>query len=182
MNYEIQTRHMTDSGNGISIEVDIDGTAMSHTFAKGEGWLEKTWDQNFGGTYPKYIKWFVKEYEKRYKDDLGTQTNSKTSEEKLIEDKVFVNDRFKTGTDKNINNDYNQEDNTGENVDLDKPDTIRKYLKDNMAEGYLSKDEEEYIDKFVDRYTEMMSESGKNYDNKEAIQKLLRKVYEGKVQ
>lgn len=40
---------------------------------------------------------------------------------------------------------------------LTEPDRIRDYLKDNMAEGYLSDDESVHIDKFVDRYEEMMN-------------------------
>lgn len=41
-------------------------------------------------------------------------------------------------------------------VDLDNPDQIRKYLKENMAEGYLSEEEGFNIDKFVDRYEQLL--------------------------
>ncbi len=42
------------------------------------------------------------------------------------------------------------------NPDLEKPEEIRKYLKENMAEGYLSENEGLNIDEFVDEYEELL--------------------------
>lgn len=42
------------------------------------------------------------------------------------------------------------------NVSLDNPEEIRNYLKENMAEGYLSEDEGLNIDKFVDEYKRLL--------------------------
>lgn len=43
-----------------------------------------------------------------------------------------------------------------EQPDIKKPEEIRKYLKENMAEGYLSDDEGLNIDKFVDEYERLL--------------------------
>lgn len=48
-------------------------------------------------------------------------------------------------------------------VELDEPESIRTYLKDNMAEGYLSDEEGLRIDEFVDEY-ERLLEVEKNID------------------
>lgn len=42
------------------------------------------------------------------------------------------------------------------NVSLDNPEEIRAYLKENMAEGYLSDDEGLNIDSFVDEYERLL--------------------------
>lgn len=60
-------------------------------------------------------------------------------------------------------------------VSTDDPEAIRKYLKENMAEGYLSDEEGLNIDKFVDRYSQLQNQ-------KENTQKLVRKAFTGKVQ
>ncbi len=57
---------------------------------------------------------------------------------------------------------------------LDKPEEIRTYLKENMAEGYLSEDEGLNIDSFVADYAELLS-------LKHETQEIIRKVYEDKV-
>jgi len=62
-----------------------------------------------------------------------------------------------------------------EDPKLDKPEEIRRYLKENMAEGYLSEEEGLNIDKFVDRYKDLMN-------LKRGTQKILREVQEGRVQ
>lgn len=41
-------------------------------------------------------------------------------------------------------------------ISLDNPEQIRKYLKENMAEGYLSEGEGLNIDKFVDEYARLL--------------------------
>lgn len=57
---------------------------------------------------------------------------------------------------------------------MEDPEQVRKYLKENMAEGYLSQEEGLNIDKFVDNYAELL-------DAKEKHQKIIRKAYEDKV-
>lgn len=48
-------------------------------------------------------------------------------------------------------------------VRLDEPESIRAYLKENMAEGYLSRDEGLNIDQFVDEY-ERLLEMERSFD------------------
>jgi len=57
---------------------------------------------------------------------------------------------------------------------LDKPDEIRTYLKENMAEGYLSESEGLNIDEFVDKYERLL-------DMKENLGEIIEKVFEAKV-
>jgi len=45
---------------------------------------------------------------------------------------------------------------TVKDPDLDNPEELRTYLKENMAEGYLSESEGLNIDEFVDRYEELL--------------------------
>lgn len=54
------------------------------------------------------------------------------------------------------------------------PSEIRTYLKENMAEGYLSEEEGMNIDKFVDEYEEMM-------ESQEKIQGLVEEIQRGGV-
>lgn len=60
-------------------------------------------------------------------------------------------------------------------VDLDKPEEIRTYLKENMAEGYLSDEEDTEIDEFIDEYRQLL-------ENKREFEEIIRNVYEGRVQ
>lgn len=59
-------------------------------------------------------------------------------------------------------------------MDLDDPEQIRDYLKENMAEGYLSQDEGLNVDSFVDEYAELLQV-------KQNTEKIVRKAYEDKV-
>lgn len=43
-----------------------------------------------------------------------------------------------------------------EDPDLDAPNQLRRYLKENMAEGYLSEEEGVNIDEFVDEYERLL--------------------------
>lgn len=61
------------------------------------------------------------------------------------------------------------------NVELDEPEEIRQYLKENMAEGHLSEEEGLNIDQFVDRYEELM-------ETKEKFQEIIEQVQTGRVQ
>jgi hypothetical protein len=60
-------------------------------------------------------------------------------------------------------------------VDLDNPEEIRKYLKENMAEGYLSESEGLNIDEFVDRYEELLN-------MKQDFQEIVKELQAGKVE
>jgi len=173
MSYEVIIKNIADSGDGISVEAEINGERIAHTAPKNMGFLEE--DPKTGR--PRIVDKLAEKYRKRKKCERAM-----TQEESIIEESDLEGRGYRIGRESTLNNEYNQEDDIGDTVDLDKPDTIRKYLKDNMAEGYLSDDEESKIDEFVDKYTEMMSDSGEDYSDKEALQKLLRKVYEGKVQ
>jgi len=64
----------------------------------------------------------------------------------------------------------NNVNNSMTDVDLSNPEEIRRYLKENMAEGYLSEDEGMNIDEFVNEYARLL-EVEKNMDEivKEAI-------------
>jgi len=57
---------------------------------------------------------------------------------------------------------------------LDKPEEIRTYLKENMAEGYLSESEGLNIDEFVDEYERLL-------DVEENLGEVMEKVFEDKV-
>lgn len=62
-----------------------------------------------------------------------------------------------------------------EEPDLNKPDEIRTYLKENMSEGYLSETEGLNIDEFVDRYEELL-------EMKESFQEIVKELQGGKVE
>lgn len=64
---------------------------------------------------------------------------------------------------------------SAEDPDLDKPDEIRKYLKENMSEGYLSESEGLNIDEFVDRYEELLN-------MKQDFQEIVKELQGGKVE
>lgn len=61
-----------------------------------------------------------------------------------------------------------------EDPSLDDPEEIRGYLKENMAEGYLSENEGMNIDEFVDEYAELL-------EMKENLGEVVRNVFEDKV-
>ena len=64
---------------------------------------------------------------------------------------------------------------TVEDPELDKPEEIRTYLKENMAEGYLSESEGLNIDEFVDRYEELLN-------MKQDFQEIIKELQGGKVE
>jgi len=59
-------------------------------------------------------------------------------------------------------------------MDLEDPDEIRMYLKENMAEGYLSEEEGLNIDEFVDEYEQLL-------EMRENLEGIVQKVFEDKV-
>jgi len=59
-------------------------------------------------------------------------------------------------------------------MDLHDSDEIRMYLKENMAEGYLSEEEGLNIDEFVDEYERLL-------DVEENLGEIMEKVFEAKV-
>jgi len=60
-------------------------------------------------------------------------------------------------------------------VDLSQPDEIRDYLKENMAEGYLSDEEGMNIDEFVDEYERLLTFS-------EDVEQILEEAYSNSTQ
>lgn len=60
-------------------------------------------------------------------------------------------------------------------VDLSRPDEIRDYLKENMAEGYLSDEEGMNIDEFVDEYERLLTFS-------EDVEQILEEAYSNSTQ
>lgn len=64
---------------------------------------------------------------------------------------------------------------TMENTDYSDPEQIRSYLKENMAEGYLSQEEGSSIDEFVDEYSRLLQ-------IEENLDQIMRETFEAKVQ
>lgn len=148
MSYEVKVRHVTESGDGISVEALVDGTPVAHTFPKGLGFFDEPDWRN----HPRFIDKVVEKYEEHKKRQLGNQRL--TEEEKKVDNAKFENKVYR-GESENFKEEEKQVDNMTE-VDLDNPDKIRTYLKENMAEGYLSEDEGLNIDKFVDEYKRLL--------------------------
>jgi len=165
MSYDVNVKHVADSGDGISVEARINGEMVSHTFPKGMGFMERNIDGN-----PRYVEELVEIYKDRF-EKVGSQT----VEDKIVENKVHENKTFSIGDKgETFKHEKNQiKDMT--NVDTSNPEEIRAYLKENMAEGYLSEEEGLNIDKFVDEYIELR-------DLKQGFEEIIREVYEGQVQ
>jgi hypothetical protein len=60
-------------------------------------------------------------------------------------------------------------------VDISNPEEVRTYLKQNMAEGYLSGEESMNIDEFVDQYEELLGQ-------REEIDEIVEEVFGSRVQ
>lgn len=176
MKYEVYIKHAADSGDGISIEAEVNGETIPHTVPKG---AEFTGINPETGN-PRVVDKLVDKYKEKKR-----KGRSITAEEEKLDKNHLEGETFKVGLDKGeirsaLNNEENQGSNHGENVELDNPKQIREYLKDNMDEGYLSESEEENIDRLVDKYDELLT--GNSRDNDEKIEKMLKEVFAGKVQ
>jgi flagellar biosynthesis chaperone FliJ len=166
MSYEVQIRHSADSGDGISIEAKVEGVPVAHTFPKGMGYFEKPEGEN----RPRFVEKLEEKYEEKMKRQGKASIQEMTTEEAKIHSSHFVNKTYEG--DETFKDEENE---SGNMPDLDQPEEIRRYLKENMAEGYLSKEEGLNIDRFVDRYKQNIEEDSKAQD-------IIREAYEAKVQ
>jgi len=168
MSYNVLVRHTADSGSGISVEARVNGEPVAHTFPKGMGFFEEPESGK-----PPYVEKLIEKYEEKMKRQGKTSIQNVTAEEAKIHSSYFENceygDRSKNFKDEDkVNNDMTS-------VDLENPSEIREYLKENMAEGYLSEEEGLNIDKFVDRYQQLL-------ENSSSTQEIIRKIHEDRVQ
>lgn len=150
MTYEVKIRHTADSGDGITVEALVNGEAVSHTFPKGMGFF----DEDVPGR-PRFVKKLESKYEEKVKrEGLMAQTELSKEEQKIHGSK-FENETFDGGSE-NFKRSENAKDSMSD-VDISRPSEIREYLKENMAEGYLSEEEGLHIDEFVDEYERLLS-------------------------
>jgi|AKVG01.1.fsa_nt_gi hypothetical protein len=160
MSYDVKIRHTADSGKGVSVEALVNGEAIAHTFPKNMGFFN---EPDSGD--PRFVKKLKQKYEEKKKREERTQIQNISTEEAKIHGSHFENKRYGSETFKEENNQSGSMD-----VKLDEPESIRTYLKENMAEGYLSREEGLNIDQFVDEY-ERLLEMEKSVDEvvKDAI-------------
>lgn len=172
MSYKVKVRHVADSGSGISVEARVNGEAVAHTFPKGRGFFDEQ-----GEARPVFVDKLVEKYkDKMRRKGLVAQLSDEESKAQShhFENKVYTKgDAFNKTGGENFKEDNKQNNDMG-NVDLDDVDEIRTYLKENMAEGYLSKEEGLNIDRFVDRYEELLQ-------TKEKFQEIIREIQEDRV-
>lgn len=166
MSYEVQIRHTADSGSGISVEALVEGEPVAHTFPKNAGYFEERKGK------PQFVKKLEEKYEEKMKRQGKMSVQDTSTEEAKIHSGHFEN-KFYGDTEKVKQN--QDEKDTMADVDTDSPDEIRRYLKENMAEGYLSEEEGLNIDQFVDEYEELLG-------MKQNLEQVVREIYEGKVQ
>lgn len=175
MSYEIQVRHINSSGEGISAEAIINGESIAHTVPKGQGFMEKNEETG----RPRIVDKLLEIYKERNEKTQDPVEEQKISENSL-ENKYFYENTW-SREERRLNNDKKNNNGSG-NVKLDDPEDIRSYLKENMAEGHLSKEEERNIDSFVDTYSNMMREdNGDTNKNFDQIAELIRNAFEGKI-
>jgi len=170
MSYEVKITNQADSGDGVSIEARVEGVPVAHTFPKGMGFFEEPENSK-----PPFVEKLEEKYESKMKRQGKMAQSALTDEEKKIHSKKFLNQTY--GEDEDFKDDKNQNKDM-EDVDFNNPEEVRNYLKENMAEGYLSKSEESNIDDFVDYYTELMQRK----DEDGNVQEVVRRAYEVKVQ
>jgi len=153
----VKVQHITDTGEGISVEATIDGEPVAHTFPKGMGFFDESGNGN-----PPFVKKIKEKYERKHK-----KRKKLITEEKKVTEKHFKNQEFEEDSE-TFKQDNNQQPDM--EVDIDDPEEVRQYLKENMAEGYLSEDEGLHIDEFVDEYQRLL-EMEKSLDDvvKEAV-------------
>jgi len=167
MNYEVKVRHTSDTGNGISVEALVEGVPVAHTFPKRRGYFVEPDEGK-----PPYVEKLEKKFEDKMKRQGNVAQAALSEEEKKIHNSEFENRVY--GKDKSFKEENNQNTDM-ESPDLEHPEDIRKYLKENMAEGYLSEDEGMNIDEFVDRYEELLN-------MKQDFQEIIKELQGGKVE
>lgn len=165
MTYQIKIRHTADSGDGISVEARIEGEPVAHTFPKGLGFFEEPENGR-----PPFVDKLIEKYEEKMKRESRLSVQETTTEEAKIHGSHFENTEYgKQSEESKVEND------SMKNVDIDDPEQIRSYLKENMAEGYLSEEEGLNIDEFVDRYEELLN-------MKQDFQEIIKELQGGKVE
>lgn len=167
MSYRVKVLRTADSGSGVSIEAKVDDEVVAHTFPKGMGYFEER-----DGERPPFVEKLEEKYEEKLKRQGKASIQETSTEESKIHGEHFENKVYGDDS-KNFKHESNENNNM--EVNLNKPEQIRKYLKENMAEGYLSEEEGLNIDQFVDRYEEMM-------ETKENFQEIIQEVQTGRVQ
>lgn len=149
MSYKVRINNQADSGDGISVEAMVNGEPVAHTFPKGMGFFREPVDGK-----PPFVEKLIEKYEEKMKRQENLAQVVMSAEEKKIHNDKFQNKVYGAESE-NFKEEEKQFDNMKE-VDLDNPDEIRTYLKENMAEGYLSESEGLNIDKFVDEYERLL--------------------------
>jgi len=168
MNYEVKVLRTADSGSGISVEAKVEGETVAHTFPKGLGFFDDS-----GEGKPRFVEKLEEKYEEKMKRKQKTSVQALSTEEAKIHGRYYENKKYSSSVSERFKQANNQ-DNVMD-VELDEPEKIRQYLKENMAEGYLSDEEEASIDKFVDRYKEMM-------EGRQGFQQIVERIQTGRVQ
>lgn len=160
MSYEVKVTNMKDSGNGVTVQARVNGDKIAHTFPKNAGYFREP-----ENTEPPFVKKLRSRYEEKLKRQGETEVSEISTEEGKVQSYHFINNTYGSETFKEENNQSGSMD-----VKLDEPESIRTYLKENMAEGYLSREEGLNIDQFVDEY-ERLLEMEKSVDEvvKDAI-------------
>jgi len=146
MSYKVKIKHTAVSGNGISVEALVEGEAVAHTFPKNSGYFEQP-----ARGRPRFVKKLEEKYEEKLKREGRVSVQEISPEESKIKSNYFHNQEYGSET---FKQDNKQEPDM--EVDINDPEEVRQYLKENMAEGYLSEDEGLHIDEFVDEYQRLL--------------------------
>jgi len=167
MSYNVKIRHHADSGDGVSVEARVEGEPVAHTFPKGMGYFKKRQEGP-----PEFVHKLVEKYEEKMKRDGSVSKDVLSVEERMVQGQEFENNSYSVGR-KTLKKDNKLSERM--QVDTTEPEQVRKYLKENMAEGYLSEEEGMNIDAFVNKYKELM-------EGRDKMQELVREIQEGRVQ
>jgi len=167
VSYEVRIRHTADTGDGITVEALVNGEAVSHTFPKGMGYFDES-----GPGKPEFVLKLEEKYEEKMKRRGELAASELSAEEQKVHASRFENQRF--GGDESFKRSEDVKDSMSD-VDLSRPDEIRDYLKENMAEGYLSDEEGMNIDEFVDEYERLLTFS-------EDVEQILEEAYSNSTQ
>lgn len=146
MSYKVRIKHTADSGNGISVEALVEGEPVAHTFPKDSGYFEEP-DRG----KPRFVKKLEEKYEEKLKREARVSVEDVSTEESKVKSNYYHNEEYGSETFKQEKN-----QNPDMKVDIDDPEQVRQYLRENMAEGYLSEDEGLHIDEFIDEYKRLL--------------------------
>jgi len=167
VSYEVRIRHTADTGDGITVEALVNGEAVSHTFPKGMGYFDDA-----GPGKPEFVLKLEEKYEEKMKRRGELAASELSAEEQKVHASRFENQRFEGSESFKRSEDVKD---SMSDVDLSQPDEIRDYLKENMAEGYLSDEEGMNIDEFVDEYERLLTFS-------EDVEQILEEAYSNSTQ